>query len=336
MDAAFKSLLADTFGSAYIGAMVALALYGITTLQTYLYFNYYPNDNWGLKSLVAVVWIAETVQIALVNRFMYIYLIDNFGNPLALIQGHWTLYVSIIFNVFIASIVQIYFATRIHTLAKKYWLTALISIFILAHIAFGIETVVRIFQFKFFTDLPKIEFNSALPFAITAVIPDVLISASLCFFLKNGKDNIAGIRSTEVMINLLIKYAVNRALLTSAAAILELILYAVLPNTFAFLAVDFCIGKLFANTLLGTLNARKYVRGVGTDAVISHSGSGGSSNARTFGSNAFRATPVQVQISGTVRSDRDYSERSLPDGYQLDSFDGSGKETKFSGLDRMV
>jgi len=375
---ALGSLLANTFGSAYIGAMVALVLYGITTLQTYLYYNYYPNDDWGLKSLVAILWIAETLQITFVNRFMYIYLINHFGDPLALLKGHWTLYISILCNLFIATLVQTFFATRIHALAKKLWLTGIIGFLILAHIAFGIgtlyrifklsdkchytrrfnntETVVRSFQLEFFTELPKIEFNSALPFAISAVVPDVLISASLCYFLKSGKDNITGIRSTEIMINLLMKYAINRTLLTSAAAIAELVLYAVLPNSFAFLAVDFCIGKLFANTLLATLNARKYVRGMGTDVVPSLP-SQGSSNAPTFGSNAFytsqpqvqvhisgattsqgryHGSQVQTQVSGSSRSQGMYSERSRPDGH-LDPFDNYGfEEPKRTALGTMV
>ncbi|KAG1751872.1 hypothetical protein EDB19DRAFT_1674294 [Suillus lakei] len=46
----------DTFGAGFIGGMVAAILYGITTLQTYLYYVYYPRDTNGLKVLVAFIW----------------------------------------------------------------------------------------------------------------------------------------------------------------------------------------------------------------------------------------------------------------------------------------
>jgi len=58
------SELVNTFGAAYIGAMVAIALYGITTLQTYLYYIYYPGDKWGLKLIVDVIWLNETLHIS--------------------------------------------------------------------------------------------------------------------------------------------------------------------------------------------------------------------------------------------------------------------------------
>lgn len=95
------------------------------------------------------------------------------------------------------------------------------------------------------------QFNTSLPFGIFSVVPDVLISASLCYFLKSNKDRksldylitmrytnilnrnnghkkvrpgqikittldvLIGGFSTEILIDLLIKYAINRVLLTS-------------------------------------------------------------------------------------------------------------------------
>jgi len=330
MGSALESLLAQTFGSALIGAMVAMVLYGIGTMQTYLYFVYYPEDSRGLKALVSVLWVVETLHVAFVNRFLYIYLIMDFGNPLALIKGHWTLYISILCNLIVVIIAQTFFATRIHALAKKYWLTGIIGLCILAHIAFGIETVVRSFQHQLFTDLAKYKFNTVLPLGLFSVVPDVLISASLCYYLKSNRDQITGIKSTEIVIDLLIKYAINRVLLTSACAIAELVMSLTLPDSFSYLALDFCVGKLYSNTLLATLNARKYLRAKGTDVVVS----GSPDNRQTFGTGIVYATPGQAQMSLSTRSQ---GVQSIFDGYQINSLGDSGltsdsTNTKFDAV----
>ncbi|OAX35510.1 hypothetical protein K503DRAFT_785038, partial [Rhizopogon vinicolor AM-OR11-026] len=43
--------LQDTFGAAFIGGMIAAIMYGITVLQTYMYYVHYPRDNMSTKLL---------------------------------------------------------------------------------------------------------------------------------------------------------------------------------------------------------------------------------------------------------------------------------------------
>jgi len=133
---------------------------------------------------------------------------------------------------------------------------------------FGIEFVINLFSINEFAKFNQVKYSTVLPFTISTVVPDVLVSGSLCYFLKSNKQFITGIRRTEILINILMAYAINRTLLTSAAAITETILYAVLPDSFSFMALDFCVGKLYANTLLATLNARKSLRRKGLEGSI--------------------------------------------------------------------
>ncbi|KAF9060213.1 hypothetical protein BDP27DRAFT_1407235 [Rhodocollybia butyracea] len=53
-------------------------------------------------------------------------------------------------------------------------------------------------------------------------------------------------------------YAVNTGMLTSLCAVASLIVAA--PNTFIYIAFFFCMGRLYTNSLLATLNARKSIR----------------------------------------------------------------------------
>lgn len=209
---------------------------------------YYPKDTNGLKVLVAFIWVIDTLHVSLMCHALYYYLVSNFGDPNNLGTGVWSLFTSLGLNLCMAVLVQTYFAFRISHLTRsniRWWLTSFIMMFVVAHFAFGLETVILMFIKKDFVALSQITLYAATPFAITAVLSDVLIAASL----------------TNALVNTLIVYAINRCLLTSVVAVAEVIAFAISPGSLWFIAIDFVIGKLYANSLLASLNSRSALRG---------------------------------------------------------------------------
>ncbi|EAU87439.2 hypothetical protein CC1G_02198 [Coprinopsis cinerea okayama7 len=246
----------ERFGAGLIGALVNAMMYGLTTLQTYIFYLYYPKDSRGNKLLVAVVWVIDSVHTALVSWCIYYYLVTNYDNPEGLKTGHWTLFTSVLCNVIVACIVQSYFTYRIFQLASqraRWWLGGIIGLTVFAHFAFGVETVVFCFIKKDFARLHEFALIAATPFAITAVLSDILIAGSLCVLLHGSR---TGFRNTNRLVTMLIIYAINRCILTSVVAVVEVIIFSLRPNAYWYLAIDFVIGKLYANSLLATLNSR--------------------------------------------------------------------------------
>lgn len=255
-----RIVIDDTFGASFIGVLLTAMLYGITTLQTYFFYANYPEDRVENKLLVAAIWILDTTHMALTSLSMYHYLITNYANPPALATGHWSLYISVVINMIIALLAHIFFAIRIFRLSSrrlKLWLTPLIGVLILAHFCFGVETVVLLFIKKELSRLPEITLIAAMPFALFAVLSDVVIAAALCILLHGSR---TGFRRTNTVVNTLMVYAINRCVLTSVVAVAEVIAFAVSPHSLWFLAIDFVIGKLYANSLLATLNSRQSLR----------------------------------------------------------------------------
>ncbi|KAJ8507439.1 hypothetical protein ONZ45_g10195 [Pleurotus djamor] len=119
------------------------------------------------------------------------------------------------------------------------------------------ETVVFLFIKKEFSRIPEITLVAATPFAIFAVLSDVAIAAALCILLHGSR---TGFRKTNTIVTQLIVYAINRCILTSVVAIIEVIVFALMPESLWFVAIDFVIGKLYANSLLATLNSRNAIR----------------------------------------------------------------------------
>ncbi|KAI0769341.1 hypothetical protein BD413DRAFT_557603 [Trametes elegans] len=64
--------LQDLFGCALVGFPIATTVYGITVLQTFLYYRRYPNDRISLKILVGTLCVMDTLTIALITHALYV------------------------------------------------------------------------------------------------------------------------------------------------------------------------------------------------------------------------------------------------------------------------
>jgi len=248
--------IADTFGALFIGGFVALITYGITLMQTYFYYLSFPKDDITTKLLVGVIWLLDTIHVVFMSYALYFYLITGFGNTLVLVDGTWPLFGSITVNVIIAFIVQCFFTERIFQLCppgKRWWVTGIIAITVLAHFVFGLETVIFLSMKKEFARFKEVTLVAVVPFGVTTVISDIIIAIALCVLLGSNRSSFD---DTNSIINKLIVFAINRCILISAVAVAETIIFSVLPNSFYSLAIDFVIGKLYANSLLAVLNSR--------------------------------------------------------------------------------
>ncbi|ESK88795.1 hypothetical protein Moror_17129 [Moniliophthora roreri MCA 2997] len=249
--------LDDTFGAMYIGAMISMGLYGITTLQTFFYFRNYERDDLEVKALVIGVWILDTLHVVFMCHAMHYYLIVRYGMPQTLLTGIWSLYASLLTNIITAFISQTFFTKRIHYLCPrpfKWFLTTATGLIVLAHFVFGIATVVYFYLLKDFSRLKEADHVAVVPFGVTAVVSDIVVAAALVMLLDRSRTEF---EETNSLINKLIVLAINRCVLTSVVAIIEVILFLTIRNSLYAFAIDFIIGKLYANSLLAHLNSRR-------------------------------------------------------------------------------
>ena len=111
--------------------------------------------------------------------------------------------------------------------------------------------------------------------AATALATDLAITIALCFTFQSFKSGMQSCvsclpspfhfltnfsASTNAVLNNLIMYAVNRGVLTSLCALLNLVLFLALPGTFYFFIGLMPSSKLYMNTMLATLNTRQHIR----------------------------------------------------------------------------
>ncbi|GLB41510.1 hypothetical protein LshimejAT787_1001100 [Lyophyllum shimeji] len=250
-------LLHNTFGAAFIGVVVAAVLHGVSCVQAWYYYTH-QKDTWPIKILVGAVMTFDTIHQILISHTVYTYVITNYDNPAHLGNLVWSLLVEVLFNGFTAVLVQGFLTVRVWRLSNRnIWLTGAVIALVAGEfgcvIAFGVLSL----HFRTFVELQTLK-SLSITVNTLAAAGDVLIAAILCTLLHRSR---TGFHRSDTMINKLILFAVNTGVLTSLCAVASLISIVVAGDTFLYIAFFFCIGRLYSNSLLATLNARKMIRG---------------------------------------------------------------------------
>ncbi|KAF8838273.1 hypothetical protein BDN67DRAFT_101362 [Paxillus ammoniavirescens] len=247
-----------TWGGSFVGLVVGSILYGVTIMQTYFYYDTYTNDPFFLKALVAILCVLDTAHTALISHLVYFYLITEYGIPTMGII--WTLPAQVFITAMIGFIVQCSMMYRVWSLNRtdlRWILTVPTLIMASFSLATGYAYAVKLVEIKVLARIPEILLLIEMALGTAAAV-DIMITLFLSLTLYFNK---TGITRSDSMINRLIVYTVNNGLLTSLCALLDVIIHSTLPPTsFAFLAFYFLLSKLYCNTFLSTLNARRSLR----------------------------------------------------------------------------
>ncbi|KAJ7596671.1 hypothetical protein C8J56DRAFT_918034 [Mycena floridula] len=270
----------STLGAALVGFGFSCAVFGILCGQVWTYFQKYPMDKDIYKALVALLWLAETVDQAFIGHAVYFYTVTNFSQPLVLLTGNipWTLVAQVLIGVSVGTVVKACFAMRVWRFSNRNIpVTGLIVLLTFGQFGLGIAYSVRAYQLNKLVLASRLKILASLSLGI-GCLTDVVIAIALAYFLRKYR---TGYRGSDTLVNKLTIYAVNTGALTSAVSLATLILYDIDPESLEFIAVYFVLSKFYAVSFLCTLNTRKTIRGRGTDRERT------TGNSQTLGNNTF-------------------------------------------------
>ncbi|KAJ3484323.1 hypothetical protein NLI96_g5728 [Meripilus lineatus] len=245
--------LDTTLGAVYIGNIAASVLFGLTSFQTIAYFNRYPNDKNVTKILVMILWVLDFLHFFMITHAFYYYGVTNYMNPTAMGDMIWSLVAHVIVEAFSDVIVRGIFAYRIWKLSEGN--VPLVFTIVIGTVAV-FSFAVRAAQILHWVDFEQI--SSLIYYTLsTAAAADIIMSASLCYFLRRRRSAFKG---TQSLINTLVVYSINSGALTSVCALACVICYAAMPRNFIFQAFYYVLPKLLLNSLLAMMNARPSIR----------------------------------------------------------------------------
>ncbi|KAK0243649.1 hypothetical protein EDD85DRAFT_1017478 [Armillaria nabsnona] len=123
--------LGESVGALYLGSNIASILYGITNLQGLSYYRRYPNDWWVYRYSVTLLWVLDTLHVALSTHALYFYLITMFGDLVGDLESDlWSMKWQLYLNDLIVVYVQGLYAVRLWKLGRHFhktlpWFVAL-------------------------------------------------------------------------------------------------------------------------------------------------------------------------------------------------------------------
>ncbi|KAG1813877.1 uncharacterized protein BJ212DRAFT_1578083 [Suillus subaureus] len=245
------------YGAMMVGGLLAFGLSGCVNMQFIVYFRVYFRESWRTKSLVIVIWLLDLSHSALVAVALWDSIIATYGDLSKIDTIPWCIGPTIELTALITFLVQSFFAYRIYKLQNKKLSVAIpIVALSFARLIMASVTNSEMLKLKSYTTFFQ-RFSWVFTFGLLlSVIVDIMITTFLCYFLRKNRPMFT---DTMRIIDTLTFWTIQNGSMTSAAAIATLLCWKIMPSNRIFLGIHFVVAKLYANSLLATLNARKQI-----------------------------------------------------------------------------
>lgn len=248
----------NTWGAAFVGLLLAAILYGITCVQTYIYFSKYIQDSWEYKLLAGLAFALDTTSLIMMASAMYGYLITDITNPLGRLFVRRAFDIEPTLMGLLAFITHLYLGRRVWLVCKRnVWLGLLLGSLTLATLALAIASTIVSWKYRTWIQLKQGIRPLALAGIFFTVLTDTLIASVLCIALMRQIREVEGKRTRKLVRRVLI-FAVNTGLACSLLSLCNLAIFFALPDTMIFLALTLIYTKVYANALFANLNAREH------------------------------------------------------------------------------
>ncbi|TDL15202.1 hypothetical protein BD410DRAFT_845408 [Rickenella mellea] len=251
------SALDLNLGALEIGVLISSVLFGVTSVQVYMYWHQRFNDRLAIQALVAAIWIFETVHTVFLWIYLYRLTVTFYGVPAVFAESSWELNMSGFFDGIINCSVQAFFAYRVLAISRNWtvpiisWSGSLLQMTgTFAITALGFTTNIESFAAKYSWIV-----RGTL---VTDAIVDTINTVALCYYLSRGR---TGFHATDRIVDTIILWTIETGLTTTVAALLMLVFDISLSKTAMWISVSFFVAKLYSNSLLAVLNGRHVFRG---------------------------------------------------------------------------
>ncbi|KAI0729704.1 hypothetical protein C8Q72DRAFT_297017 [Fomitopsis betulina] len=248
-------------GSAFIGIVLSTILYGVSCLQTYLYYmQYCKNDSLWVKLFVALAVTLDSTHVALIATTYYYYtMTPSYGDTFALDQGTWSIVVQICSGGLIIIVVQLFFAWRLYMLGKRSLVIPGIICF-LGAVELGCSIAYTIVAFEDRYLYVSGVLGHAEAYTSTAftanIICDLLIAGTTVYHLQPGR---AAFSRTNKAVNLIMAYALSTCILALVFSVICLITFA-LSTSLVYATMYSILVRIYPCSFLSTLNSRDNIR----------------------------------------------------------------------------
>ncbi|EIM83197.1 uncharacterized protein STEHIDRAFT_159793 [Stereum hirsutum FP-91666 SS1] len=262
----------QTVGAVLLGCLISCALSGVVAIQSFFYFRFYRKDPAAVKALVILIWVLDAIHTVLACHGVWTCLILNFGDPAMVDYIPMSIGLTVAFTAIVTFLVQVLCLEIIQVLVPPF----VVATFVCKNLNFmgGISTHDMIRWKSFDTFVDHLAWCFTLGLSLSSAT-DIIITLSMCFYLQTSR---TGFQTLDHIINMIMIYTVNNGAITCVATVLSLIFWLKMPYNRIFFGMHFSITKLYALSLLSTLNTRKSVLASSTNTSAGRASGGRGAN----------------------------------------------------------
>ncbi|KAF8157242.1 hypothetical protein B0H34DRAFT_712896 [Crassisporium funariophilum] len=241
-------------GPLLIGCLLNWGLFGVLTMQVYVYYLACPDDPLRNKIVIYSVYLLEVVQTTVISQAAFHNFAAGFGDMGKLNEFGLLWFGVPILSGIVAFIAQSVYAYRVSVLSKANFIPIVIMLLaclqLAGAIATGIDTKEAFYVSNF---LDRKAFITMGIWNGGSALCDVIIAICMTYYLTRLD---SGIKKTQTLLRKLIRLIIETGTLTAALAIFNLIV-AVLPDhpTY-YMSSSGALGKMYSNSMLVVFNSR--------------------------------------------------------------------------------
>ncbi|KAI0263186.1 hypothetical protein BC834DRAFT_971471 [Gloeopeniophorella convolvens] len=250
--------LSEVNAPRFLGLLWNWMLYGILSVQIYIYSYNFRTDRRVIKLLVYGIFLLETLQTALTGADLYYWFASGFGNMEHFGRSHAAPYDVPVIGAFISMAVQLFYPYRIWVLERRcWWICALICIGSMVDsvgsLVGGVKVAIRGKATK-----GRALQGDALISVVGEVVTDALIAVTMIYLLTRHKGSSS--RLNKHALSRIIQLTIETSLITTSVAVVSLLMVFLFPDKAYFTCPMAVLGKLYSNSLLVSLNNRISLR----------------------------------------------------------------------------
>ncbi|KZP05389.1 hypothetical protein FIBSPDRAFT_967310 [Athelia psychrophila] len=258
------------------GSILSLILFGVCLSQALTYCRNCKGDRLWVKLFVGMLVILDVSTSVITAAWMYRLFIKNHGDISMLAKADpLGAAVDVVIG-FTQCAVQLFFAWRLHIIgttlypeltqpasaftlrdfiiAKQHWLTAFICVASFLTLVGDVGTGLA----SLWVDYAHLA--SIAPIALTSgfasIVADVFITVAMTYHLQRAKGTFV---RADRLLGRIIQLTLQNGCLTTLTAVVDVTLYLSTPEPY-FIAGTLVLPKLYVNSALSSLNARKHLR----------------------------------------------------------------------------
>ncbi|KAI0313143.1 hypothetical protein OF83DRAFT_1175947 [Amylostereum chailletii] len=257
LDAPVPSETLMQVGPILVGALFSWMLFGISSVQLYIYHISFPRERWTIQASVYIIFALDIFQSVVACALAWKTLCSGWGRPVNLQFPGWTFSAIPCVSSIVAAWVQIFYAWRIYQLGKWRVIPCVIIMVALAQLSAANAIGISFVSLKDIVRLhDKRMYARTIIWLGGGAFTDLVITASMVYLLYSAKKRSHTFERSSRMINRLIRITMETGVVCALSAILELGFFLGMPHNNLHLLIALMLSKIYSNTLMTSLNSR--------------------------------------------------------------------------------